>query len=60
MFNFAFDSIGEAFMMQSANGQYHGIYVWSVVFIVLTSLLVTFLSIKEKLGILEKKLNEGS
>lgn len=60
MFNFAFDSIGEAFMMQSANGQYHGIYVWSVVFIVLTSLLVTFFIYKRKIRNIGKKLNEGS
>ena len=56
MFNFAFDSIGEAFIMQSANGQSHGIYVWSVIFIVFLSLAVTFFVYKRKISSISKKI----
>ena len=56
MFNFAFDSIGEAFIMQSANGQGHGIYVWSVILIVFLSLAVTFFVYKRKISSMGKKI----
>ena len=56
MFNFAFDSIGEAFIMQSANVQSHGIYVLSVIFIVFLSLAVTFFVYKRKISSIGKKI----
>jgi heme exporter protein D len=56
MFNFAFDSICEAFIMQIANGQSHGIYVWSVIFIVFLSLAVTFFVYKRKISSIGKKI----
>ena len=43
MFNFAFNSLSEVFLMQSQNGQNHGIFVWSVVIIDFTCILVTFM-----------------
>ena len=43
MSKFAFNSISEAFTMQSLNGQNHGLYVWSVLAIVFFTLLITFL-----------------
>ena len=33
MFNFAFNSLSEAFLMQSQNGQNHGFFVWSVIIV---------------------------
>ena len=43
MFNFEFNSLSEALLMQSQNGQNHGIYVWSVIIIVFICILVTFI-----------------
>ena len=34
MFDFAFDTFSDAMIMQSQNGQSHGLYVWLVVAIV--------------------------
>lgn len=56
MFNFAFNSISEAILMESQNGQNHGIYVWSVFFIVFGTLLVTFSVYKNKIRNLSKKI----
>lgn len=56
MFDFAFSSISEAILMESQNGQIHGIYVWSVFFIVFGTLLVTFSIYKNKIRNLSKKI----
>ena len=53
MFDFAFNSIGEAIYM---NG--HGIYVWSVLIIVILSLLIFFIAYSSKIKKIKKKLNE--
>jgi|TARA_B100000795_G_scaffold38601_1_gene25409 hypothetical protein len=56
MFNFAFSSISEAILMESQNGQNHGIYVWSVFFIVFGALILTFCIYKNKIRNLSKKI----
>lgn len=56
MFNFKFNSISDAIFMQSSNGQYHGLYVWSVVLIVLLSILITFLVYKVQIKNIGKKI----
>ena len=56
MFNFTFNSISEAILMESQNGQNHGIYVWSVFFIVFGTLLITFSVYKNKIRNLSKKI----
>ena len=53
MFNFAFNSFEEAIYM---NG--HGIYVWSVLIIVLFSLLVFFTVYQYKIKKIKEKLDE--
>ena len=53
MSNFAFKSIEEAIYM---NG--HGIYVWSVLFIVFFSLLVFFTVYRYKIKKIKEKLDE--
>ena len=55
MFDFAFNSIDEAIYM---NG--HGIYVWSVVALVLISLLSFFIGYNLKIKKLKKKFNESN
>ena len=49
MFNFAFNSLSEVFLMQSQNGQSHGPYVWLVVAIVFVTIAATFLIYKYKI-----------
>ena len=56
MFNFEFNSLSEALLMQSQNGQNHGIFVWSVVVIVFTCILVTFIFYKINIKKISKKL----
>ena len=56
MFNFAFSSMSEAILMESQNGQNHGIYVWSVFLIVFGALILTFIIYKNKIKILSKKI----
>jgi len=56
MFNFEFNSLSEALLMQSQNGQNHGIYVWSVIIIVFTCILVTFIFYKVNIKKISKKL----
>jgi len=56
MFNFAFNSLSEAFLMQSQNGQNHGFFVWSVVVIVFLCILSTFIFYKINIKKLSKKL----
>ena len=56
MFNNAFNSLSEVFLMQSQNGQNHGIFVWSVVVIVFISILVTFIFYKKNIKKISKKL----
>jgi hypothetical protein len=56
MFNFAFNSLSEVFLMQSQNGQNHGIFVWSVIIIVFTCILVTFMFYKVNIKKISKKL----
>ena len=55
MSNFAFKSIEEAIYM---NG--HGIYVWSVLIIVILSLLIFFKAYSSKIKKIKKKLNESN
>jgi hypothetical protein len=56
MFNFEFNSLSEALLMQSQNGQNHGIYVWSVIIIVFICILVTFIFYKINIKKISKKL----
>ena len=56
MFNFEFNSLSEALLMQSQNGQNHGIYVWSVIIIVFICILVTFIFYKMNIKKITKKL----
>ena len=56
MFNFAFNSLSEVFLMQSQNGQNHGIFVWSVIIIVFTCILVTFMFYKVNIKKISNKL----
>ena len=59
MSKFAFNSISEALIMQSLNGQNHGLYVWSVLAIVFFTLLITFLVYKYKLKKISKKIKSN-
>ncbi len=56
MFNFEFNSLSEALLMQSQNGQNHGIYVWSVIVIVFICILVAFIFYKINIKKISKKL----
>ena len=56
MFNFEFNSLSEALLMQSQNGQNHGIYVWSVIVIVFICILVTFIFYIMNIKKISKKL----
>ena len=56
MFNFEFNSLSEALLMQSQNGQNHGIYVWSVIIIVFICILVTFMFYKVNIKKISNKL----
>ena len=55
MFNFAFNSLYEAIYM---NG--HGIYVWSVVVLVIISLITFFVLYDKKIKKFKKKFNESN
>tara|TARA_Y100001968_G_scaffold300911_1_gene312767 strand:- start:182 stop:349 length:168 start_codon:yes stop_codon:yes gene_type:complete len=55
MFSFAFNSFEEAIYM---NG--HGIYVWIVFSIVISCLAAFFISYKNKIQKIKKKLNESN
>jgi|TARA_Y100000389_G_scaffold30409_1_gene25777 hypothetical protein len=56
MLNFKFNSLSEALLMQSQNGQNHGIFVWSVIIIVFISILATFVFYKINIKKISKKL----
>jgi hypothetical protein len=56
MLNFKFNSLSEALLMQSQNGQNHGIFVWSVIIIVFISILATFIFYKINIKKIRKKL----
>jgi hypothetical protein len=56
MFNIQFNSIAEAFLMQSQNGQNHGIYVWSVFLIVALSISIAFIFYNQKIKATAKKI----
>ena len=56
MFNFEFNSLSEALLMQSQNGQNHGIYVWSVIVIVFICILAAFIFYKMNIKKISKKL----
>ena len=56
MFNLAFNTISEAWIMESANGQSHGIYVWSVVLIVFLTIFLTFFTYTLKIKKISKKI----
>ena len=55
MFNFAFNSFSEAILMESQNGQSHGIYVWSVLLIVFLCIFMTFFFYKNEIKKITKK-----
>ena len=55
MFNFAFNSFNEAIYM---NG--HGVYVWGVLIIVITTLYIFFMSYIFKIKKIKKRLNESN
>lgn len=56
MFDIEFNSLAEAFLMQSQNGQNHGIYVWSVFLIVALCISIAFIFYKQKIKAIAKKI----
>ena len=56
MFDIKFNSLAEALLMQSQNGQNHGIYVWSVVLIVTLCISISFVFYKYKIKENSKKI----
>ena len=56
MFDIEFNSLAEAFLMQSQNGQNHGIYVWSVILIVTLCVSISFTFYKYKIKEISKKI----
>ena len=56
MFNIEFNTLAEALLMQSQNGQNHGIYVWSVVLIVALCISIYFVFYKYKIKEISKKI----
>ena len=56
MFNIQFNTLAEALLMQSQNGQNHGIYVWSVFLIVVLCISITFIFYKFKIKEISKKI----
>ena len=56
MFDIEFNTFAEALLMQSQNGQNHGIYVWSVVLIVVLCLSISFIFYKYKIKEISKKI----
>ena len=56
MFDFAFDTFSEAILMQSQNGQSHGLYVWLVVAIVSVTIAATFIVYKYKIKKISQKI----
>lgn len=60
MFDLQFNTLSEALLMQSQNGQNHGIYVWLVILIVALCLSICFIFYKIKIKEISKKLNEAN
>jgi type VI protein secretion system component VasF len=56
MYKAQFNTIAEAFLMQSQNGQNHGIYVWSVFLIVVLCISIAFIFYKQKIKAIAKKI----
>ena len=56
MFNIQFNTLAQALLMQSQNGQNHGIYVWSVLLIVVLCISITFIFYKFKIKEISKKI----
>ena len=56
MFNIQFNTLAEALLMQSQNGQNHGIYVWSVLLIVALCISINFIFYKFKIKEISKKI----
>jgi hypothetical protein len=56
MYKAQFNTIAEAFLMQSQNGQNHGIYVWSVFLIVALCISIAFIFYKQKIKAIAKKI----
>ena len=56
MFDIEFNSLAEALLMQSQNGQNHGIYVWLVILIVVLCLSISFIFYKIKIKEISKKI----
>ena len=59
MFNIEFNTLAEALLMQSQNGQNHGIYVWSVVLIVTLCISISFIFYKYKIKEISKKIKSN-
>ena len=60
MFDLQFNTFSEVLLMQSQNGQNHGIYVWLVILIVALCLSICFIFYKIKIKEISKKLNEAN
>jgi hypothetical protein len=56
MFELQFNTFSEALLMQSQNGQNHGIYVWSVILIVALCISISFIFYKYKIKEISKKI----
>ena len=56
MFDLQFNTFSEALLMQSQNGQNHGIYVWLVILTVALCLSICFLFYKIKIKKISKKI----
>ena len=56
MFELQFNTFLEALLMQSQNGQNHGIYVWLVILIVVLCLSISFIFYKIKIKETSKKI----
>ena len=56
MLDIEFNSLAEVLLMQSQNGQNHGIYVWSVVLIVTLCISIYFIFYKYKIKEITKKI----
>jgi hypothetical protein len=56
MFDLQFNTFTEALLMESQNGQYHGIYVWLVILIVALCLSIFFIFYKIKIKEISKKI----
>ena len=56
MFNIQFNTLAEALLMQSQNGQNHGIYVWSVYALGISMIVISFSIAKKRIAGIQKKI----